>query len=70
MFPDGLQLFAVELPLSPLYLNALLANLNARRLVRHLDRSPLSFESGLIADLGLYGLHTNSGETTDNTVSN
>ncbi|TBU28139.1 hypothetical protein BD311DRAFT_758874 [Dichomitus squalens] len=64
-FPNGLQLFAVELPLNPLYLNALLANLNARRFVRQIDRNPLSFESSLVADLGLYGLDTSSRATTD-----
>ena len=63
-FPDGLQLFAVELPLNPLYLNMLLANLNARRLVRNVDGRGMSLESRIIADLALVGLE--SSPSSDN----
>lgn len=36
-FPKGLQFLAMEFPLSSLYVNALLANLNARRFIRKED---------------------------------
>ena len=53
----------MELPLNPFYLNALLANLNARRFVRNIEKKPLSFESSMAADLALRGLQTNSDWT-------
>ncbi|KAI1792195.1 hypothetical protein LXA43DRAFT_1093729 [Ganoderma leucocontextum] len=60
-FPNGLQLFAVELPLNPLYLNMLLANLNVRRLVRNVDGRSMSLESRIVADLALVGLDSRTG---------
>ncbi|PIL27184.1 hypothetical protein GSI_10326 [Ganoderma sinense ZZ0214-1] len=65
-FTDGLQLFAVDLPLNPIYLNMLLANLNARRLVRNVDGINMSLESRIIADLALVGLDSRSQAGTDN----
>ncbi|KAM5543821.1 hypothetical protein V8D89_002438 [Ganoderma adspersum] len=65
-FPNGLQLFAVELPLNPLYLNMLLANLNARRLVRNVDGRSMDLESRIIADLALVGLDSRPRVSTDN----
>ena len=44
----------------------LLANLNARRLVRNVDGRSMDLESRIIADLALVGLDSRPRMSTDN----
>lgn len=43
--PSGLEFTALEFPLSGLYVNTLLANLNARQFIRRVDVDTLEFRT-------------------------
>ncbi|KAJ2990733.1 hypothetical protein NUW54_g8387 [Trametes sanguinea] len=60
-FPTGLQFSAVEFPLNALYVNALLANLNARKYLRNSDVEFNTYGSDTEANAGAMVLQNMSG---------
>ncbi|KAI0644092.1 hypothetical protein C8Q79DRAFT_974284 [Trametes meyenii] len=62
-FPTGLQFLVFEYPLSGLYVNSLLANLNARRFVREGDSNIHSYENETMGTSGM-ALRLRSGNTS------
>ncbi|OSD07667.1 hypothetical protein PYCCODRAFT_1455784 [Trametes coccinea BRFM310] len=63
-FPTGLQFSAVEFPLNALYVNALLANLNARKFLRNADVEFNTYGSETDANTGTMVLQNMSRSRT------